>query len=100
MSFKLELWCTHAVPEITAGKNDVNAHVRYFKVGVDLRTDHPSVDKIKNGVQRCLQDPENAKNLQNILNKYHPFELIILMLLMFTTSTISNGRYTNWNWKH
>ncbi|MCB0658238.1 MAG: glycosyltransferase family 1 protein [Saprospiraceae bacterium] len=63
---------------ITAGKNDVNAHVRYFKVGVDLRTDHPSVDKIKNGVQKVFTHgiPENAKNLQNILNKYHPFELI------------------------
>ena len=63
---------------ITAGKNDVNAHVRYFKLGVDLRTDKPSADKIKKGVDKVFSNgyAENARKLQSILKTYDPNKLI------------------------
>ncbi len=63
---------------ITAGKNDVNAHIRYFKLGVDLKTDKPSANKIKKGVIEVLSNgsSENAKKLQSILKTYNPNKLI------------------------
>jgi len=63
---------------ITAGKNDVNAHVRYFKVGVDLKTDKPSTAKIKKGVTKVFSNEfvENARKLQSILKTYDPNKLI------------------------
>ncbi|HPG09644.1 MAG TPA: glycosyltransferase [Saprospiraceae bacterium] len=74
LSFGVPMLCAG----ITAGKNDVNAHVRYFKVGIDLRTDHPSEAKIAKGVQQALsvEIAQNARNLQRILSTYHPNELI------------------------
>jgi hypothetical protein len=63
---------------ITAGKNDVNAHIRYFKLGVDLKTDKPSAYKIKKGVIKVFSNgfSENAKKLQGILKTYNPNKLI------------------------
>ena len=72
----------HGVPilcaGITAGKNDVNAHVRYFKTGVDLRTDKPSPDQIKRGVAKVFSNgfPDNARKLQRIFNNYNPNQLV------------------------
>ena len=63
---------------VTAGKNDVNAHVRYFKVGVDLKTDKPSEVRIKKGVARVFSNgyAENARRIQNILESYEPNKII------------------------
>jgi UDP:flavonoid glycosyltransferase YjiC (YdhE family) len=63
---------------ITAGKNDVNAHVRFFKAVIDLKTDKPSATRIKKGVSKVFSNEylNNAKKLQSILNTYNPNELI------------------------
>lgn len=64
---------------ITEGKNDINAHVRYFKVGIDLKTEKPAPAAIKKGTERIFGDntiKNNVKNLQKVLSAYHPNELI------------------------
>ena len=43
---------------ITEGKNDVNAHVDYHRVGIDLRTDKPKPDSIRRAVDRVCTEPE------------------------------------------
>ena len=43
---------------ITEGKNDVNAHVDYHRVGIDLRTDRPRPDSIRRAVDRVCSEPE------------------------------------------
>jgi UDP:flavonoid glycosyltransferase YjiC (YdhE family) len=43
---------------ITEGKNDVNAHVDYHRVGIDLRTDKPKPESIRRAVDRVCTEPE------------------------------------------
>lgn len=71
------------VPLLTAGvkegKNDVNAHVDYFGVGIDLRTESPKPADIQRAAARILKEPrwkENVSRLRTELNAYHPNELV------------------------
>jgi UDP:flavonoid glycosyltransferase YjiC (YdhE family) len=43
---------------ITEGKNDVNAHVEYHRVAIDLRTDKPRPDRIRRAVDRVCTEPQ------------------------------------------
>jgi UDP:flavonoid glycosyltransferase YjiC (YdhE family) len=43
---------------ITEGKNDVNAHVDYHRVGIDLRTEKPTPERIRRAVDRVCTEPE------------------------------------------
>jgi len=74
---------SHGVPLLVAGvregKNDVNAHVDYFKVGIDLCTESPKPADIARGVERLLSEPQwkqNVTRLRDEFNRYQPFELI------------------------
>lgn len=74
---------SHGVPLLTAGiregKNDVNAHVDYCGVGIDLRTENPKPADIRRGVERLLSEPqwkENVSRLRDEFSRYHPYELI------------------------
>ncbi|MEZ4656105.1 MAG: glycosyltransferase [Caldilineaceae bacterium] len=71
------------VPLLTAGiregKNDVNAHVDFFKVGIDLRTEKPKPRAIRRAAERLLHEPQwkqNVARLRDELNSYHPYALI------------------------
>lgn len=71
------------VPLVTAGiregKNDVNAHVDYFGVGIDLRTESPIPKAIRRAAERVLREPcwkQNAAQLRDEFSRYHPYELI------------------------
>jgi UDP:flavonoid glycosyltransferase YjiC (YdhE family) len=64
---------------VQEGKNDVNAHVAYFNVGIDLRSERPKPADIRAAAQRLLTEPrfrQNVARLRNELNSYHPFEMI------------------------
>jgi UDP:flavonoid glycosyltransferase YjiC (YdhE family) len=74
---------THGVPLVTAGtregKNDINARVDYFGVGIDLRTEKPSSSAIAAATQKVLTEPRwksNAMRLSRELADYHPLEAI------------------------
>jgi UDP:flavonoid glycosyltransferase YjiC (YdhE family) len=71
------------VPLLTAGiregKNDINAHVDYFGVGIDLRTENPRPGDILRAAGRVLSEPRWKKNvarLRDEFSRYHPNELI------------------------
>jgi UDP:flavonoid glycosyltransferase YjiC (YdhE family) len=71
------------VPLLTAGiregKNDINAHVDYFGVGIDLRTERPKPEAIRRAAERILSEPhwkQNVARLRDELSGYHPYELI------------------------
>ncbi len=73
----------HGVPLVVAGvregKNDVNAHVDYFKVGIDLRTEKPKPADIRRATERLLAEPawkQNVARLRDEFGRYKPFELI------------------------
>jgi UDP:flavonoid glycosyltransferase YjiC (YdhE family) len=74
---------SHGVPLLVAGeregKNDVNAHVDYFKAGIDLRTEATKPEHIRRGVERLLSEPQwkqNVVRLRDEFSRYQPFELI------------------------
>jgi UDP:flavonoid glycosyltransferase YjiC (YdhE family) len=67
------------VAGVREGKNDVNAHVDYFKAGIDLRTESPKPANIARSVQRLLSEPQwkqNVARLRDEFSRYRPFELI------------------------
>jgi UDP:flavonoid glycosyltransferase YjiC (YdhE family) len=71
------------VPVVTAGvlegKNDINAHVEYFGVGINLHTENPKPEDIRRAVERVLTEPrwrQNVARLQKEFSEYHPYELI------------------------
>ena len=74
---------SHGVPILAAGKregkNDVNARVDYFGVGIDLGTESPSRRAIARGVRRVHGDGSyaaRAATLREELRNYDPLELI------------------------
>jgi UDP:flavonoid glycosyltransferase YjiC (YdhE family) len=71
------------VPLLTAGiregKNDINAHVDYFKAGIDLRTESPKPSDIRRAAERLLSEPgwkQNVARLRDEFSAYRPNELI------------------------
>jgi UDP:flavonoid glycosyltransferase YjiC (YdhE family) len=74
---------SHGVPLLVAGiregKNDVNARVDYFGVGVNLRTESPKPKAIRQAAERLLAEPRwklNAMNLADDFRRYRPNALI------------------------
>ena len=64
---------------ITEGKNDINARIRYYKVGIDLKTEKPASEKIKIKTEEMLTDKTfkiNASRFQSLLRNYNPNQII------------------------
>jgi MGT family glycosyltransferase len=72
----------HEVPMVVAGvhegKNEINARVGYFKLGINLRTEKPSTVQLKKSVEKVLGDKiyrYNVKKLSQEFSRYNPNEL-------------------------
>jgi UDP:flavonoid glycosyltransferase YjiC (YdhE family) len=81
------------VPLLTAGiregKNDINAHVDYFRVGIDLRSENPKPSDIWRAAERLLSEPhwqQNVARLRDELSAYEPNELIDASLAQSSAS--------------
>jgi len=64
---------------ITEGKNDINARIRYYKVGIDLKTEKPASDNIRIKTEEILADKtfkNNASRIQSILENYKSMQII------------------------
>jgi UDP:flavonoid glycosyltransferase YjiC (YdhE family) len=64
---------------VQEGKNDVNAHVDYFGVGINLHTEHPAPAKIRRAAEQILSESQwkqNVARLRAEFSRYHPNELI------------------------
>jgi UDP:flavonoid glycosyltransferase YjiC (YdhE family) len=83
------------VPLLTAGiregKNDINAHVDFFEVGIDLRTESPRPDAVRRAAEWVLSEPrwkQNVARLRDEFRAYRPNEIIDAYLA--DTSTFRN----------
>jgi MGT family glycosyltransferase len=56
------------------GKNEINARVNYFKLGINLHTELPTPDQIKNGVEKVLSDGSYAKNVNKLSDEFENFK--------------------------
>ncbi|MCX6218476.1 glycosyltransferase [Spirosoma sp.] len=60
----------HGLPMVAAGvyegKNDIAAHIGYFNVGINLKTETPTAAQIRKSVVRVLADRNYKRNVQRI----------------------------------
>jgi MGT family glycosyltransferase len=69
---------------IKEGKNDVNAHVDYHRVGIDLRTEKPKRDRIRRAVDRVCSEPQwkaRAQAFQAEIHQLHPPAVVERLIL-------------------
>lgn len=66
------------VAGVHEGKNEICARVGYFRLGINLKTEKPSVPKLKAAVEKVLADQQykiNVERLREEFSQYHPEEL-------------------------
>ena len=68
----------HGVPVVGAGtregKNDVNARVAHNGLGVDLRTERPTANRVRAAVRRVLDDPRIAVNVARLRAEFDSYD--------------------------
>jgi MGT family glycosyltransferase len=63
------------VAGVHEGKNEINARVGFFNLGVNLRTEKPSVLQLRKSVEEVLANPAYARNVAGLreeFNTYNP----------------------------
>lgn len=72
----------HGLPLVVAGvhegKNEINARVGYFELGVNLGTEKPTPQQVKASVEKVFNEPRFKKNVESLLDEfylYNPNEL-------------------------
>jgi UDP:flavonoid glycosyltransferase YjiC (YdhE family) len=81
------------VAGVHEGKNEINARVGYFNLGVNLRTEKPTLQQIKKAIEEVTKHPyykENAIKLSMEFSQYDPgslFAKYVAGLLPATEST-------------
>lgn len=66
------------VAGVHEGKNEINARVGYFKLGVNLKTEKPSVENVRKAVETVLADNsyrDNVKKLAYEFSNYNPNQI-------------------------
>ena len=68
----------HALPMVAAGinegKNEICARIGYFKLGINLNTEKPSAEQIKNAVDTVLPDPQYKKNVGRLRDEFRSYD--------------------------
>jgi UDP:flavonoid glycosyltransferase YjiC (YdhE family) len=67
------------VAGIHEGKNEINARVGYFDLGINLKTERPLSAQLKTAVEKVLRDNkyyDNVKKLSKEFSKYNPNQLL------------------------
>jgi UDP:flavonoid glycosyltransferase YjiC (YdhE family) len=74
----------HQLPMVVAGvhegKNEINARVGYFRLGINLKTEKPSVLQLRKAVEEILANDtyfENVKSLSQEFRKFNPNEILV-----------------------
>ncbi|TFW23567.1 glycosyltransferase [Duganella callida] len=74
---------THGVPLVTAGtsedKREVNARVGWSGVGLDLRTDAPSVAQLRDAIASVLDDPAYRRRAQAMAQAFAGYDAATLL---------------------
>ena len=68
------------VAGVHEGKNEINARVGYFKLGINLKSERPSVLQLRKSVEEILANnvySENVKSLSEEFNRYDPNEICV-----------------------
>ena len=63
------------VAGVHEGKNEINARVGYFNLGVNLQTEYPTVKQLQKAVEEVINNPvylNNVSQLNQEFNEYDP----------------------------
>ncbi len=61
------------VAGVHEGKNEINARVGYFKLGINLRTEKPTPAQIRQAVERVLADDTYKRNVNRLSQEFERF---------------------------
>jgi MGT family glycosyltransferase len=68
----------HALPMVAAGinegKNEICARIGYFKLGINLKTEKPSPEKIKQAVDEVLSKPTYKQNVEKLRREFRSYD--------------------------
>jgi MGT family glycosyltransferase len=71
------------VAGVHEGKNEINARVGYFKLGINLKTEKPSVLQLRKSIEEILENEiysKNVKRLSEEFREYSPNEICALQI--------------------
>jgi len=96
----------HKLPLVVAGvhegKNEINARVGYFELGINLHTESPTPTRIRSSVEKVMQDDKyrrNVEKLGNEFSRYNPQELCAAYIASMLQPATSNIIILNRNRK-
>jgi UDP:flavonoid glycosyltransferase YjiC (YdhE family) len=72
------------------GKNEICARVEYFKLGINLNTETPTPEQIRNAVNKVMANQEYAENVKELAEEfghYDPEFLVKKFAYMLTRNT-------------
>ena len=68
----------HALPMVAAGinegKNEICARIGYFKLGINLKTEKPTAETIKNAVNEIFSNPVYKQNAEKLRNEFRSYD--------------------------
>src|SRR4029079_9111821 len=62
------------VAGVHEGKNEINARIGYFKLGIDLKTEKPSSSQIKENVEIILLDQRYRNNVTRLAKEFEDYD--------------------------
>lgn len=84
------------------GKNEINARVGYFELGINLGTEKPTVPQVKAAVEKVLRNPVYRNNVQALakeFSQYDPYELCATYVASVMQPAPVSGRIAYLNTK-
>ncbi len=66
------------VAGVHEGKNEINARVEYFKLGINLKTEKPAPSQIKTNVEIILKNPSYKKNVIKLSDEFEQYNPALL----------------------
>ena len=62
------------VAGVHEGKNEITARIGYFDLGINLKTEKPSVKQIRNAVNKILTDTKYKENVMRLAEEFEAYE--------------------------
>jgi UDP:flavonoid glycosyltransferase YjiC (YdhE family) len=66
------------VAGVHEGKNEINARIGYFNLGINLRTETPTASQIKTNVQTILENKAYKNNVVKLANEFEHYNPVLL----------------------
>jgi UDP:flavonoid glycosyltransferase YjiC (YdhE family) len=83
------------VAGVHEGKNEINARIGYFKLGVNLKTETPAPEAIKKAIDEVLINEVYRKNVEALateFKEYDPMELCAKYVKELLHPSVANMR--------